>query len=160
MLIFFCIFWIPSQIGVNIAELWEISGWGWPLATCSWGDGVSSCSCSCLSSSLPNCHTPLISKIFIFFMVFFPNKLFHPNVIDDSLIKFMSYSNMRCVIKQPYGRGISLSQYFIICCMIWWGQLIITLLFRHHNMKTSSWTNCEKLLPRRPNMCNEVVCHS
>jgi len=57
-------------------------------------------------------------KYIHFFMVFLPKKLFHPNVIDDYPIKFMSYNNMRCLIKQPYGRGIPLSRHCIMCCMI------------------------------------------
>ena len=58
------------QICINIAESWGISGWGWLPATCSWGNEMSSCSCSCSSSGLPSCHTPLTSKILIFFMIF------------------------------------------------------------------------------------------
>jgi len=107
-----------SQFCVNIVESWRISGWRWLPATCFCGNGMSSYCCSCSWSGLPNYHTPLTLKIFIFFMFFFSKKLFHPNVIDDSSIKFMSYNNIRCVIKQSYKRGISLSRHFIMCCMV------------------------------------------
>jgi len=66
-------FWIQSQIWVNIHTSWGIEGWSWLPWTCS------SRNCRCLSSSssyssgLPSCQTPFTCKIFNFLIVFFTN---------------------------------------------------------------------------------------